>query len=252
MTLKTRLILLFSLVVLFLIITPYLVFYSLGYRIDFEHRKIVITGGIYVRVLPQPAEIIVDNKTADTTGIFSNSVFVQNLLPKEHIVLIKKEGYYDYQKSLLIKEKEVTKLENVILFSKTIPFEVLEDTTQFSLLKKKPIERFVIKNTNLYYSDSEENSQITVEQKKTPILNNILAFKVSDGKIMWFGLDGFLKSSGLDGITTENLSQNALKADPKKTYRLEIFSQNILLKEGNNLLLFDQETKSFKNLHSPV
>ena len=130
---KTRLIITIIYVVLFLIATPSIVLYSLGYRIDFEGRKIISTGGIYVRVLPSGADIII-NSVKSKTGFFSNSVFVQNLSPKTHEVLIKKEGYYDYKKELLVKENEVTKLENVILFKKNIVFELLgEDIDYFSI-----------------------------------------------------------------------------------------------------------------------
>lgn len=252
MTLKTRLILLAVLVVLFLTVAPYLVFYSLGYRVDFDNQKIVSTGGIYVRALPQPLEVLVDGKIASATGIFNSAVFVQNLLPKEHDVLIRKVGYYDYQKNLPVKEKEVTKLENVTLFSKSIPFESLKDVAQFSLLRQKPIERFIIKNNSLYYSNAPENADISISQKNIPVIKNIVAFKVSGNDIIWLGLDGLLKNSDLEGKNTKPLSETALNIDIKKSYRLEVFSQNIFLKEGNNILLFDQETKLLGNFYSSV
>lgn len=131
MTKKTRFIILLICAVLFLIITPYIVLYSLGYRIDFAERKIIATGGIYVRALPSGADIIIDYKIKNKTGFFSNAIFVQNLLPKLHNVFIKKTGYYDYQKSILVKEKEVTKLENVILFKQNILFDLLENGVDY-------------------------------------------------------------------------------------------------------------------------
>ena len=94
MSKQIRFIILLICAVLFFIITPYILLYSLGYRVDFENRKIVTTGGIYVRVLPQGADVIIDSKISNKTGLFSNSVFVQDLLPKQHMVLIKKDGYH--------------------------------------------------------------------------------------------------------------------------------------------------------------
>ena len=133
MTKKKRWIIFLASTVLFLVVTPYLTLYSLGYRIDFENKTIRATGGIYVRALPQGADIIIDSSIENKTGIFSNSVFVQNLLPKNHSVLIKKDGYYDYQKTIKVKEKEVIKLENVILFKKDILFSVLQKSNYFSI-----------------------------------------------------------------------------------------------------------------------
>ena len=123
MTRKTRFIMLLICVALFLAVVPYIVLYSLGYRVDFVHQRISTTGGIYVRVEPAPANISVDSAPEITPGYFSNSVFVQNLLPGQHSVSIKKDGYYDYYKTLVVREKEVTKLEEVTLFKKDIIFE---------------------------------------------------------------------------------------------------------------------------------
>lgn len=264
MTLKTRLTVLLVLVISFLITAPYLALYSLGYRIDFENKKIVATGGIYVRTQPSGANIVIDDKISNTMGIFSNSVFVQNLLPKGHRVFISKEGYYDYQKELAVEEKEVTKLENVILFSKNIPFETLlgpdskaelaarQTKAQFLSLKQSLPERFIIKNGDLYYSDSKENLQIPAEQKKLFVLKKAAAFKASGNEIIWLGQDGFLKKSDLNGKNTEQISQIALKIISKRPYSIEVFSQNIFLKENSSLLLFDRETKSFKEFYGPV
>src|SRR2546422_234816 len=105
---KTRLIILLICVVLFLVIAPYIVLYSLGYRVDFAHYKITATGGIYVRVYPTGANVTIDNATKETTSYFYSSVFVQNLTPGIHQVSVAKEGYYDYAKSLTVAENEVT------------------------------------------------------------------------------------------------------------------------------------------------
>lgn len=242
---RTRLLILLILVVLFFTVAPYLVLYSLGYRIDFENRKIVATGGIYLRILPSGVSVLVDGRPSNTTGVFSNAVFIQNLLPKEHAVLVTKNAHYDYQKNISVKEKEVTKLENIILFSKNIPFELMADRAQFTLLKVRPPEKFVIKASNLYYADVLENAELTMDQKATPILKGIVAFKISDNDILWMGIDGFLKRSDLDGKNIQKISQFTLKINIKNPYRLEVLLGQIFLKEGDTLLLFNQETKSF-------
>ena len=113
---KTRLIILLLCVVCFFTASPIIVAYSMGYRFDFERMKIVATGGIYVRTFPTADSITIDSKIAVKPGIFSNSIFVQSLLPKNHSVLVQKTGYYDYLKTLPTEENQVTKLENILLF----------------------------------------------------------------------------------------------------------------------------------------
>ena len=243
MTKKIRLLTLILCLVLFLIATPYIVIYSLGYRIDFEQKKLVTTGGIYVKALPQGADIIIDSKIRDRTSFLSPTVFVQNLLPKQHSILIKKDGYYDYKKNLEVKEKEVVKLEQVILFKEKIPFEILTDKTNSPFLKKGQEQLFIIKKANLYKNSPE---------KSTVILKKVLSFEVSGNNIIWLDSNGHLYSSSQDGKTSEKLSQTPLKIINNSSYKLIIISQNIFLKENNNLLLFNQKTKTFETFYGSV
>ncbi len=134
MTVKIRLIILASCAVLFLLFAPYIVLYSIGYRVDFANMKIRGTGGIYVYAVPDPSSILIDSKPAEKASLFSNAFFMQNMMPGLHTVLIKKGGYYDYQKSLQVQKKEVTKLESVVLFKNNILFnEVSRNNNYFYL-----------------------------------------------------------------------------------------------------------------------
>jgi hypothetical protein len=243
MTKKTRLIILVFCVVCFFVIAPILVAYSMGYRFDFEKMKIVATGGIYVKVLPQNAEVIVDSKFNKKTSLFLNSVLVQNLLPKRYSILIKKDGYFPYQKTLEVKEKEVTKLEHVILIKEKISFEILRDKSNSPFLEKPEEELFVIKNGNLYKNTPAQSQ---------PILKKLLSFEISGNNIIWLGLDGILYSSSQDGKITDTLSQTPLKINKNNPYKFTIISQNIFLQENDKLLLFNQKTKSFEVFYSPV
>ena len=99
MTKKTRLIILLVCVACFFVIAPILVFYSMGYRFDFERMKITATGGIYVRTFPSADQITIDSNISQKPGLFSNWIFVQSLMPSDHSVLVKKSGYYDYSKN---------------------------------------------------------------------------------------------------------------------------------------------------------
>lgn len=131
MTLKTRLILLGVCAVLFFVVTPFIVLYSLGYRVDFETWQIRGTGGIYVYAQPAPDSVTIDSVLAEKTGLFSSAVFTQNLTPGTHHVEIAKEGYYGYQKELLVIEKQVAKLENVMLFKQKLDFATVESAVDY-------------------------------------------------------------------------------------------------------------------------
>lgn len=255
MTKKTRLIILLSCIGLFLIITPLIIFYSLGYRFDFDAKKIVATGGIYIKASPLGTDVIINSNTDKKTSIFSTYVFVQNLLPKQHTVLIKKDGYFDYQKTLSVKENEVTKLEKVTLFKKNLAFSAsggeLKDQTQSPFDQIKAPEKYIIKNNNLYYSDSKENATLTALQKTTPIIKNIVAYKIN-GNITYLGTDGLLYSSTLYGENVETLSQTALPINKKSSYEILNLNKHTFIKENKNLLLLNPITKTFDNFASNI
>lgn len=131
MTKKTRLIILLVCIACFFTIAPLLVFYSMGERFDFKKMKIVATGGIYVRSFPAADQVTIDSKISQKPGFLSNWVFIQSLLPQDHTVSVTKNNYYDYFKTIPVKEKEVTKLENVLLIKKSIFFTSLSNEINY-------------------------------------------------------------------------------------------------------------------------
>ena len=125
MTKKTRTILFSICLFLFLLIAPSAIFYSQGYRFDFDSKKITQTGGLFLKVFPKSAEIYLDGKLKKKTDFFFGSILIENLLPKKYKIEIKKEGYFAWEKNLEIKEREVTEAKNVILFPENPNFIIL-------------------------------------------------------------------------------------------------------------------------------
>lgn len=248
MAIKTRLIILALCCLAFLVLTPYLVLYSLGYRIDFANMKVVATGGIYVYVAPEDSQVAIDETLQSGNGLFSSYIFQQNLLPGLHIVSIKKDGYYEYHKSLEVLEKEVTKLENVVLFKKDLVFDMVTDAKKIAAIQQLPKEQFVIKSGNLYPTETSEDMPLLT----TPVIKKIAAYTVADNSILWLGTDGFLYRSSMTGANPEKLSTVAIVISAKKTYQIINTFGDIFLKSGDAFLIFDRETKIFANLHSLV
>ncbi len=194
MTIRTRLIILGLCVAIFFIAGPYIVLYSLGYRVNFETWEINGTGGIYVYAQPEPESVLIDNLHAKNTGFFSSAVFVQNLMPGPHTVLVQKDGYHDYRKTLEVAEKEVTKLENVTLFKKdivfsSVPLEIGETAkTQFAALAVQTTSpRISPDGRKRIYYDSGEIYYIAFEGALPPVLVRKSLAKIS--QVYWLNND---------------------------------------------------------------
>jgi WD40 repeat protein len=249
---KIRLTILLVCVGCFFVITPVLVAYSMGYRFDFQKMKITATGGIYVRTFPAADQIIIDSKITQKPGMFSNSIFVQSLLPNEHAVLVKKTSYYDYFKTLPVQEKEVTKIENVLLFKKDTQFTIITDKTKSPFITQ---EKFLIKNNNLYYSDAPENSELTAVQKSTPVLKKIAALALQNNNIIWLGTDGFLYKSDLSASPAAEPAKiilTPLKIVKTGSYKIISDSKNIFINNNGNLLFLNTKTNELDDFAGQV
>ncbi len=130
MTKRIRQILFWACLGLFILFTPLIILYSQGYKFDFDSpaggKIIVQTGGLALKISPKSSEIYIDGKLIkEKTSMFSNSVFINNLLPKKYNVEVKKENYNSWQKNLEVKEKTVTEAKNIILFPTNLKFSPL-------------------------------------------------------------------------------------------------------------------------------
>ena len=115
MTRRTRTLLFSFFIILFILITPLTVLYSLGWRIDWKSKKIIQTGAFYFKVWPKNCQVYLNEELEKKTDFFFGSALIENLLPKKYNVEIKKEGFQSWRKSLKIKERTATEAKNIIL-----------------------------------------------------------------------------------------------------------------------------------------
>ncbi len=132
MTKKSRTILFFLLFISFAAISPGIIMYSQGYRFDFSKMEFLKTGGAYVKVYPAGAGVWIDGRYKSATAAFSRDLLIQNLLPKDHKIEIRKDGYQQWEKTLPVEEMKVSEAKYVILFPNDLPFgSIGEDVLGF-------------------------------------------------------------------------------------------------------------------------
>ncbi len=186
MTKRTRKILFFICLFLFLLIVPTAIFYSQGYRLDFENKRFSQTGGLFLKILPKQVGVYLDGKLKEETDFLFGSILIENLLPKKYKIEIKKEGYYPWEKTLEVKEKEVTEAKNVILFPEnlnlTILFKEIENfwfsPDQRKIILKEGNEKgWALK---LYELDKDVKSHLIAERDIWPVEADLLDLKFSE------------------------------------------------------------------------
>ena len=154
---RTRTILFFSFAFIFILFAPAVVLYSQGYRFDFEKRKITQTGAIFLQAEPKQAEIYLNGKLFKKTDFFFGSALLENLLPGDHKITLKKEGYYLWEKNLEVKEKQVTEVKNIILTTSKAEFKILSENTEDFWISPDGKKAIFLDGPDLKLYDLEKN-----------------------------------------------------------------------------------------------
>ncbi len=103
MTKKFRYILITAGFAVFLILAPLFTLYVRGVVYDFKKNSFVKTGILAIKTEPKEINIFLDGKLKK-----KKSGNIKFLKPKEYQIELKKEGYFDWSKKLIIEPGQVT------------------------------------------------------------------------------------------------------------------------------------------------
>ncbi len=133
--------------IIFLIMTPAIILYALGYSFDIEKRIIVATGGIYLKSMPSGADIYIDNKSSGKVN-----KFIKHLLPKIYDVKITKTDFYSWEKKITVEAELVAKATNILLVpsSPKISLVATESEEYLFFINPDKEELYYISKNNLY------------------------------------------------------------------------------------------------------
>ena len=175
MTLRTRRIIFYGLFLIFFPFSVGVIFYSQGWRIDFENFRVQKTVAAYIETSPKSVIIKLNNKIIpDQSGLIKSGTLIPDLLPKNYKLEIQKDGYWTYRKNIKVEPSMVAELVNTVLipqkFEKTAVVEKLKGYEIVDLNAK----RFVVKNpqTKIYYFYRLNDSQTAFNVSAS--FNNIL------------------------------------------------------------------------------
>ncbi|MBD3207887.1 MAG: hypothetical protein GF370_00310 [Candidatus Nealsonbacteria bacterium] len=218
MTRTGRKIIFFLLFVAFFLLAPTLILYSQGYRWDFEEQRLTQTGGIFLKVIPKQTRVYVNEKLTKKTDFLFGSVLIENLLPKEYNIQVRKTGFSTWEKNLQVEEKTVTEAKNVLLFPQSPHFNFIQkeiDQLWFSpdgkeaIWKEEAEEEWALK---LYDLNNQLKSHLVTEKDFSRQGAEIksLEFSPFDRNVsLLCEIEGELKSFTLDlGRTPPRITEN--------------------------------------------
>ena len=126
MTLKTRRVFFYSLILVFLFAGAGLVFYSNGWRIDWETMEISQSGGLFIETASSHYTVKIGKKNyAPNSGLLYSGALTTHLFPKTYRVEVTRENYESWKKELSVEPSLVTKTYPVILMPRSPKEELI-------------------------------------------------------------------------------------------------------------------------------
>lgn len=229
---KHRKYIVWLLILLFFIITPPTILYSQGYRFDIANKKISSTGGLFIKANPKSANIFLDEVLLDKTDFFFGSVLIEELMPKQYRVLVKKQGYHPWEKTLGIKEKQVNDAKNITLVQEEIVFSALSENV-------KNYYFFGNKEKILIQENEKTNIATTTNWslKLFDISKNIKSHLISDRKLIGYQDTGEqIILSGIKFSDDENLVLAEIDIAEETQYMLVNLEKNNIKSEKIDFL----------------
>lgn len=116
-----RRIIFYCAILLFLIFVPIIVFYALGYNIDFGNRTILRTGGIFIKTNESGFRLFLNNELSGNASFLSRGVLTSDIKPDLYNVRIEKEGFLPWQKFIRVEAEKITEFRSVVLLPAMVP-----------------------------------------------------------------------------------------------------------------------------------
>lgn len=103
-------------IAIFLIVSPLVILYTMGYRYNFTKGRVQKTGIIKVTSLPKGADIYLNGVKYETS---QTPAKIEYVLPGDYEIKLAKDGYFDWQKKLAVYENGTTFAEKIMLWKKS-------------------------------------------------------------------------------------------------------------------------------------
>jgi hypothetical protein len=125
--------------IVFILVAPFLIAYSTGYRFSLDKLSFFETGGIFIHNELANTRVYVDEELVESTGLLSKNTLVQNLgAERVYRVRVEKEGHRSWSKELYVYPNLVTEGRPLMLAT-DIAFE--------EIAKMQPVQATSTKST---------------------------------------------------------------------------------------------------------
>ena len=184
---KIREILFYLSIILFFILVSVILLYSFGYNLDINRLRIIKTGLIYVKSIPDRAKVYLNGRHINKT----TPVSIEGLMPGEYKLSLELENYYPWYQEVEVESGKSTTLDDIILFS-----------------IKPHLDKINISNVDDFYIFSaDKDYAYCISENKTAIYRTRLNPKEKEASLLCNQL-----------LLPDNIKDFSLSPDKKKIF----------------------------------
>jgi PEGA domain len=118
MTLRSRRILFYCLVFIFIAVGTGVILYAMGIRVNRNTFSFSFSsrGGMYIVSSPSNAKIMIDGKEVKAnSGLFQSGTLVNGLTPKSHVLELSAPGYKPWRRTVSVSPSKVADIQYAVL-----------------------------------------------------------------------------------------------------------------------------------------
>ncbi|MBP6855858.1 MAG: hypothetical protein KBC26_02745 [Candidatus Pacebacteria bacterium] len=224
-------------VALFVLLATAVMFYSKGFRFDIQTLSVTKTGAIEIESTPRAVNIYLNEEPyKNESNLIQKGTLISGVLPARYRLVLKKEGFYDYEKNIDVRENSVVRVLNALLTPTSLTISTSSIRATGTLIADfDPAGRVIIANESTF-----SHTVFALDGNATPTnINATIAsfFKQKIEKVLFYPKETnkFLVKTA-KGIYRVDIKTK--EATPIATSSIVFFK-----KSGDNLLVVAHQPK---------
>ena len=236
----------YLLVAVFLLLSPLLITYSLGYTFDFSNRRLDRLGGIFIKSETSRLGVFLNNSFQKETSFLSGGALLTGLEPWEYLLRLDRAGFQSWSRTVKVDPGLVTELRDVILF----PNPVVESA---ATAEEKSVLANLFSPSLPYQLDSQNNLIQKTAISSKILVSNVKYFAMAGEKILLVDGNGFLARINLQDGSIQTIGRPGFVLNDKIPFRFMSSARGeaAVIDSAEGLYMLDSADKLYP-LHGGV
>lgn len=258
MTRYTRRIFFYCCIIIFALIAPLLITYSLGYTFDLGTRSVEKIGGIFIKSKTPRLSIFLDGQFIKQTSYLSGDALLTDIPPGIHHLRMEKANYAPWSAAIVVQPVLVTDLRNILLIPRSLAIasstkdelgELHASATVGSFRPVTPVETISVPDLSLppssptFFIDRKQNLIGKTATSSNIVVTHVNSFGAFNGTIYFIDKNGFLGKFDIQSQRITTIARPGFYLSKKSAQFFQTRDRSIIILDASGgLFLSDGST----------